>query len=304
ILRPRPTRSFDLLSGGTSRYAPSAPASAGSTVPAYVTSPLTTSAPRERSAATLSGLRTTRRTFLPASIRRLATTEPVFPLAPNTVNMGSSFRSTSRTAAHHITPDPNAREAGHVKADGWSRTASRRWRLSRGSGRAEPCIFGGEGVGERPEERGAVTAPRASVHARQRRRFGRREPSQQGSRMRGMRIVVEPVAECLALLEDLRRGDQRPRAVARLREQIAAQQRARSDFKQVSALPGVREVRRVEPADPMTAERQLLAIRERTRRTIEAVAVDQRVDPPAHRFGARGNGEEVIERATLVRFVV
>src|SRR5438132_8346497 len=100
---------------------------------------------------------------------------------------------------------------------GWSRTASRRWRLSRGSGRAEPCIFGGEGVGERPEERGAVTAPRASVHARQRRRFGRREPSQQGSRMRGMRIVVEPVAECLALLEDLRRGDQRPRAVAGLR---------------------------------------------------------------------------------------
>ena len=79
--------------------------------------------------------------------------------------------------------------------------------------------------------------------------------------MRGMRIVVEPVAECLALLEDLRRGDQRPRAVARLREQIAAQQRARPDFKQVSAFPSVREMRRVEPADPMTAERQLLAIR-------------------------------------------
>src|SRR3954466_1550152 len=88
------------MSGGSSRYAPSDPLSADLTPLASVTSPASTSAPRERSSATFSGWRTSTRIFLPASSNLLATTEPVFPLAPKTVNMDSS-RSWTRTAQDH-----------------------------------------------------------------------------------------------------------------------------------------------------------------------------------------------------------
>src|SRR3954471_24007191 len=106
------------MSGGSSRYAPSDPLNADLTALASVTSPASTSAPRERSSATFSGWRTTTRIFLPASSNLLATTEPVFPLAPKTVNMDSSRSWTADSAGPYCRGESLARRTRATSSGG------------------------------------------------------------------------------------------------------------------------------------------------------------------------------------------
>src|SRR5262249_51392747 len=113
----------------------------------------------------------------------------------------------------------------------------------------------------------AVAAPRAAVHTRERRRLETRQPLEMPAAVARVRVVVERPAEGLARPEDVGLG-QRWQPVAALGEEIAAEQRARRALPEKSALPGVRDVRRVEPRHAMPPERERLAVAERARRAI------------------------------------
>ena len=76
-----------------------------------------------------------------------------------------------------------------------------------------------------------------------------------------VRVVVHLAAEFLARSEDVRLGDGNF-ARAALGEEIATEQRAGQQFHDQSALPGVRQMRRVVPADFMLAELQDLTVRQ------------------------------------------
>src|ERR1051325_1887766 len=83
--------------------------------------------------------------------------------------------------------------------------------------------------------------------------LGRRQPLDHPRRVLRMRVVVQLVPKSLARFEDV--GLRNRRMVsARLGEQITAQQRARSLFDQEPAFPSVREMRHIEPANPMTTK--------------------------------------------------
>src|SRR6266576_544560 len=102
-------------------------------------------------------------------------------------------------------------------------------------------------MGEGPQQRRAVAAPRAAMHASECGRRGRRESLDHLPGIPGMRKVVHLPAESLARLEDVRLGDCRVVSAA-LRKQIAAEKRPRTLLHEVAALPRVRQVWGVEPS--------------------------------------------------------
>ncbi|MCQ4345941.1 hypothetical protein NGA35_00555 [Pseudomonas stutzeri] len=70
---------------------------------------------------------------------------------------------------------------------------------------------------------------------------------------------------------------------------------------QQAALPGVRQVRGVQPLHDAPAERQRLAVLERPRRAVgEIVDRHQRRHRAAQRYRLRGDGQPFVERAALV----
>ena len=94
-------------------------------------------------------------------------------------------------------------------------------------------------------------------------------------------------------------------AGAALREEIAAEERARRRVEHEAAFPRMRHVRRVEPAHRVRPERELLAVRERARRAVGEVADrDHRRHLAADGHGVRRGCEELVERAALVGFEV
>ena len=107
---------------------------------------------------------------------------------------------------------------------------------------------------EGPQQRRAVAAPRAAVHARECDRRGRRESLDHLPGILRVRKVVHLPAESLARLEDIRLRDCRVVSTA-LRKQIAAEKRPCTLLHEVAALPRVRQVRRVEPSYQVFSER-------------------------------------------------
>ena len=83
-----------------------------------------------------------------------------------------------------------------------------------------------EGLRQRAQQRRAIPAPRAAVHARQHLRLLARQALQDRGGVRRVRVVVHRRAERFARPEDVGLGDRR-RAAAALREEVAAEQRAR-----------------------------------------------------------------------------
>src|SRR5207249_1241694 len=139
-------------------------------------------------------------------------------------------------------------------------------------------------VGQGSKERGAVALPRAAVHTGERRRLQGGNPLQQRARIARVRVVVERHPHRLAGLEDVGFGHGRV-ARARLGEEIAAEEGLRPGLEQVAAFPGVRQMRRVDPADRVGAEPERLAVGQDAGRPVEGVAVDHPVDATTQRLG-------------------
>ena len=88
--------------------------------------------------------------------------------------------------------------------------------------------------------------------------------------------------------------------VPRLGEEIAAEEGVRPGLEQVAAFPGVRQMRRVDPADRVGAEPERLAVGQDAGRPVEGVAVDHPVDATTQRLGGRRGREQEIQRAAFV----
>ncbi|MCU0990309.1 MAG: hypothetical protein MUE63_12175 [Xanthomonadales bacterium] len=115
-----------------------------------------------------------------------------------------------------------------------------------------------------------------------------------------LREVIQFAAHGLAGLEDVGRR-QRPVVVPALREQVAAEQRFRAALEQVPALPGMRQVRGVDPAHRVAAQREFLAVGQGAGRTQrDVVHAGHFGDLAAQRLGRRRQRQEVVERAALV----
>jgi len=138
------------------------------------------------------------------------------------------------------------------------------------------------------------------VHARQHLRLFAREALEDGGGLRRVRVVVHRRAERLTRAQNVGLGDRRGAAAA-LREEVAAEQRARGRLHHEAAVPAVRHVRGIEPAQHVRAGGQDLAVGERPCGADgEIVHRDHRAHLAADRDGVRGDGEEVVERAALV----
>ena len=141
------------------------------------------------------------------------------------------------------------------------------------------------------------------MHGEGRRTLGG-EALENGRRLRRVRKVVHRRAKRLARAQDVRLG-QRHIARAALGEEVAAEERPRRHIQHQPAFPGMGHVGRVVPAHGVAAEREVLAIRERTRRAIgEVVDRHHGGHGSAHRHRLRRGGQEGIERTAFVRLEV
>ena len=141
---------------------------------------------------------------------------------------------------------PRTSTEGRVPCGGWHR---------RGRQRAL------EAVGEGAQQRRAVPAPCGAVHAGEGRGSERGQTLQHTARVGRVGPVVQAAAQGLAGAEDVRFREGRVLGAA-LGEQIAAEERARVLLEEEAALPAVRDVGRVEPAQRMPAEMEGLAVDE------------------------------------------
>src|SRR5687767_15125009 len=118
-----------------------------------------------------------------------------------------------------------------------------------------------ETIGERAQQLRAVTSERAAVHACEDAWLGRRETIEHRARVLRMRVVLHRRPHAFARLEDRAVALTEWRRVgAGLREEIAAEERARVELEEVATLPRVREMRHVEPTHDVAAERERLAV--------------------------------------------
>jgi hypothetical protein len=139
------------------------------------------------------------------------------------------------------------------------------------------------------------------VHAGERGRAFPGEPRQHGPGAPGVGIVIERLAEPLAGLQDVRTAERRVVGAA-LGEEIAAEKRARLALHQEAAFPGMREVRRLDPAQGMATERDELAVGERARAPVgKIIHGNHGGDAAAERRGVGRHRQELVERAALVR---
>ena len=154
--------------------------------------------------------------------------------------------------------------------------------------------------GQVAQHAGAVAVPGAAVHASQRRRLGRGQPLQHLTRVFRVREVIHLFAEGLAGADQVR-FDQRRIPRATLSEQIPAEQRGGEFLGQEAAFPRVRQMRRVEPAHGVTAQRQAFSIGKCARRPVGQVADgDHRGHRAAQRRRLRCGRQPLVERAALV----
>ncbi len=119
------------------------------------------------------------------------------------------------------------------------------------------------------------------MHASERLWLRRYQVLDQGAHVSGMREVVHRGAKGFARTENVRL---RERRIIRstLGEEISAEQCRGLLFEEISALPCVREVWRVQPRDAVFSKRELLAIGERNSRTVgEVIDRDELRDLPA-----------------------
>src|SRR5579863_8710886 len=94
---------------------------------------------------------------------------------------------------------------------------------------------------------------------------------EQRARIARVRKIIQLRAQRLAWSKDIRLR-QRRRLGARLRKQVAAEQRARALLEQIAALPSVRHMRRIEPSHLMLSEQERVAVGHLARRTIGKIA--------------------------------
>ena len=190
----------------------------------------------------------------------------VRPSAPLRNPMSSAFRlpmprpedgaARNHLLRHTITYQAN-RRAAPMPAK--FEAAYRPVRLS-AQGRATcPCQVRSESCRQRirktTKQCCPVATPCAAVHARECCRVCRGKLLKHHARVLCVREVVHPMTESLARPENVRLRDGR-KISASLREQIAAQQRRGSFFRQETAFPRVRQVRRVEPTHGVLAQRR------------------------------------------------
>ena len=92
--------------------------------------------------------------------------------------------------------------------------------------------------------------------------------------------------------------------VARLKEEIRAEQDAVTLLEEQAGVPAMRHMRRRQKAQAVSADREGLAVVQRSRRTgSEIVDRDVRADVAAQRLGARSDREPIVQRSALVRLV-
>src|SRR5262249_26830386 len=93
--------------------------------------------------------------------------------------------------------------------------------------------------------------------------------------------------------------------VAELREEVAAEERARGNLAEEAAIPAMRRVRRVEPRDGVRAELETLAVTERFRRALGDVRrEDDGADLAGERHRSRRYGEPLVDGPAFVGFRV
>ena len=142
------------------------------------------------------------------------------------------------------------------------------------------------------------------MHAGQRMRIGRGKTLDQPGRVARLREIVKLRPEGLARLQDVGL-DQRRMLRPALAEEIATEQGAGPLLHQQAAIPAMRQMRRVEPAHGVAAQRHPLLILKRARRPVGDVADrDHCPDLAAQRNGVRRHREEFVERTALVRLEV
>ena len=160
---------------------------------------------------------------------------------------------------------------------------------------------GRQRFGQVAQQRAAIAAPGAAVHAGQRARpvlrpdarawpssaaRARSSPSAGGTLRSGPRMSAS-VSACSPWPGWVNRSPQKKVPVERVHQQ--------------AAVPAVRHVRRVEPLQRVAAQRELLAVGQRARRPVgQVVDRHHRGDLAAQRHGLRRRRQQPVQRAALV----
>ena len=119
-----------------------------------------------------------------------------------------------------------------------------------------------------------------------------------------MRVIIHLTATGFARFQDIGFG-KRGMLCATLGEKIAAQEGPRRLFHEVSALPGMGQVRCRKPPHAMPTERYDFTVLHRARSPVGYIADrDDRGDLAAERESIGGDGKKLVERTAFVGFVM
>src|SRR6266404_2497550 len=124
ILSPDASNSGSFARGGSKTYAAVAPTNALAIAAASLASALTLSAPNCISCASLPASRPTARTFSPRSRNVLATTDPVFPVAPRITYISSLPKSLSFPSSTSLCLCDSVANLSSLKASALSHLSS------------------------------------------------------------------------------------------------------------------------------------------------------------------------------------